>query len=366
MAMIWTVTTLASPADAVVLCAKTKGGEVTGALKIRAACKRKEQQVDLASFGAVGPTGPAGTPGADGQLRIYGDGSAGARTVAADATLDDDANHQYTQLTIEAGATLTIPSGTVIRCTGGFTNSGTIIVGTGTTGASSNIQLNDIENNYVQPGPGAAPGLAGRGGVSPAGSFASGGRPPIGLSAGQARSILRPGVNAGGGGAGGTFSGGNGGGGLTVLAMGPIQNDGTLHADGADSPTGGGGGAGGIVVLASKERVENSGVITAKGGVGGGNGTSDGTGGGGGGGIVHLLAPTIDDSGSASADGGSAGTLTGTTATGTLRGGGGSGGACGGGGGSGGNLAASNAASPAQPGGAGHVLQTRADPTALY
>jgi hypothetical protein len=164
---------------------------------------------------------------------IYGDGSAGPRIVSSDASLDDDVNRQYSQLTIESGATLTVPSGTVIRVSGSFTNNGTIVVGTGARGAAST------------------------------------------------------------------------------------------------------------------------------------NGSSDGPGGGGGGGIVHLLAPTIAASGVISVDGGPAGMLSGTTASG-LRMGGGSGGACGGAGGSGGTVESNNSASAAQPGAAGHLLQTPGDPTALF
>ena len=104
-------------------------------MKVRAACKSKETQLDLATFGAVGPPG---TDGADGQLRIFGDGSAGAKTVAVDETWVGDAaptNPQFTDVTINAGTTLTVQSGTVIRCTGSFTNNGDIVVLLGASGA---------------------------------------------------------------------------------------------------------------------------------------------------------------------------------------------------------------------------------------
>ena len=361
------------PSHAVVLCAKAKRGEPAGVVRLRSQCRRGEGQVDPAALGlqVAGPPGSPGVPGApgsagaDGQLRIYGDGSAGARTVTTDDTLDEP-NRQYTDLTIGPGATLTIPSGAVIRCTGTFTNNGTIVVGTASLGAKEAVRDSTIDSTYQPPGQGVAPAPAARGELGPAGSFYFGGFAGTGLTAAQARSILRPGVNAGGGGSCGTFSGSDGGGGLTVLAAGAIVNDGTVRADGAGPGVfGSGGGAGGVVVLASKQRIRNRGTITANGGAGGQNGTSNGPGGGGGGGIVHVLAPEIDDTGLVSADGGAAGSLTGTTASG-LRAGGGAGGSCGGGGGSGGSVQGNNTAQPASPGGAGHVLETLADPTALF
>ena len=54
---------VSAPADAVVLCVKK-----SGALFLRDACKRKETQVDPASFGATGPTGAPGGTGGTGQV----------------------------------------------------------------------------------------------------------------------------------------------------------------------------------------------------------------------------------------------------------------------------------------------------------
>lgn len=48
---------------------------------------------------------------------VYGNGSAGTRMIAVNTVLAD-ANQQYTSLTVDAGVTLTVASGTVIRCTG--------------------------------------------------------------------------------------------------------------------------------------------------------------------------------------------------------------------------------------------------------
>ena len=293
-------------AHALVLCAHVKGGQPAGGVTVRQACKRRETVVDPAALG-LQVAGPPGPPGADGQLRIYGNGSSGARTVTADETLED-ANLQYTDFTVSAGATLTVPSGTVVRCTGAFTNEGTIVVSMGAAGAGVNIDSTASEHAYGPPGQGLASAVAGRGEYGPAGTFCAGGRPAGGLTEAEARRVLQPGFNAGGGGACGTLGGAAGGGGFTVLAAGPVVNRGTLRADGAAiTPAGSGGGAGGVVVLASRERVENRGTIGADGGAGGPNGTTDGPGGGGGGGIVHVLAPVISDTGTTSAGAGAAG-----------------------------------------------------------
>src|SRR5262245_21951539 len=64
--------------------------------------------------GADGAMGQTGAAGADGQLRIYGNGSAGDLTVASNSnlfTLAPQANYQFKNVTINAGVTLTIASG---------------------------------------------------------------------------------------------------------------------------------------------------------------------------------------------------------------------------------------------------------------
>ena len=63
--------TWAAPGRAVVLCAKK-----SGVVMLRAACKKKEEPVDLASLGAVGPKGDpgaAGNPGPAGDPGQKGD-----------------------------------------------------------------------------------------------------------------------------------------------------------------------------------------------------------------------------------------------------------------------------------------------------
>ena len=80
--------------------------------------------------------------------QVYGDGSAGSRTISQDLRLGDqgDTNLQCVDFTIEAGVTLTVQSGTVIRCTGTFINLGRIVVQTGTEGG-------DLANDVSRPAP---------------------------------------------------------------------------------------------------------------------------------------------------------------------------------------------------------------------
>ena len=58
---------------------------------------------------------------------LYGDGSAGNKVVAADAHVDRSQSAER-ELQVNAGVTLTVCRGTVIKCTGAFTNNGTIDV----------------------------------------------------------------------------------------------------------------------------------------------------------------------------------------------------------------------------------------------
>jgi hypothetical protein len=188
----------------------------------------------------------------------WGNGSAGDRVIEADTTLDD-ANLQYESFTVNAGVTLTIPSGAAVRCRGTFTNLGTIVVQTAAPPSDPGLSL----DTWSPPTRGA-------------------------LSAFQARRLLSPTVRGGAGGRG--SNAGQGGGVLFVLAGGGVVNDGTIRADGGAATlwTGGGGG-GGLVVLATPGRVTGGGLVEARGGAGSSD-TLDYSGGGGGG-IVHVLAP---------------------------------------------------------------------------
>jgi hypothetical protein len=344
-----------------VLCRKKNGTIVS-----RTACKRREAPLNLADFGAVGPPG---APGADGQLRIYGDGSAGNLLVSEDSsweTVVTDGNDQFGDCAVEAGVTLTVPSGTVIRCAGPFRNDGTIVVGPG--GAGSVGGGSSGSGPPVGPNPGVSLRAAGGGQLGPDTFIQSGGNGGIGLGIDRASALRDPSAGGGGGGHALLSEGGDGGGGLLVLARDPLVNAGTIRADGANGASGGSGaGAGGVVILASPISVTTTGAISAQGGNGAGPGGNRGAGGGGGGGIVRLVAPTITvNADTIDVDGGTGGPE-GTASAGDRIGGGG-GGACGGSGGSGGEIfnAPFNDMEPGQDGAAGHIIESKISPTAIF
>jgi hypothetical protein len=322
--------------------------------------------------GPTGLTGPQGLAGADGQLRIYGNGSAGARVVSVSGTMDDT-NFQYTDFTVNAGVTFSVPSGTVIRCTGTFTNNGTITVLPGCPGGQiEGTDTGQVLPNLWNPDPGISLRAPENGEIGD--TTRRGGRGGTGLSAFQAQFVLIPGPKAGGGGAGtmlgGTGAGGSGGGSLVVLAQTGIVNAGVgqILADGTMGVNGTGGGGGGVIILASPGTVTNSGIISTQGGAGNDSNNAVGPGGGGGGGIVHLLAPTIQTGGGTiNVSGGAAGAVVANVGSVTREGGSG-GGACGGNGGDGGGTTG-GPISPANPGtnGAdGYSVQSLVDPTALF
>jgi len=333
--------------------------------------------------GATGPTGPTGPTGADGQLRIYGSGTAGSVTVSSNTdwsiTPPNAAqDYQLTNLSVAAGVTLTVPSGLVIRVTGAVTNDGTIAVKTSAPGGF--INLNTATAGAVQrsPGIGIAGSAAAFGERFPGSGTAvidggAGGTSAPGAPAG----ILKPGQGGGGGGAPslcaasgtGQSTGAPGGGTLVILAGGAISNTGTITADGQTAATSGaGGGGGGAIVLASKTSAANTGTLSAHGGAGGASGTSCGVGGGGGGGIVQLIAPAASNSGTINFSGGGAGVAgaSGSVSGTAVRQGGGGGGGSVGQGGNGGGISTADPL-PAMLGTPGAALvRTSVDPTALF
>lgn len=256
--------------------------------------------------GEAGPQGPQGIQGVQGEaglLRIYGDGSAGVRTMSGPVVLDSflDANGiaslQFESLTINAGATLTVPSGTVIRCSGEFVNNGTILI----EHAAFGNALGNGELGLARTFPSEAADVA----VPNSPERAAGGLSRV-KEADARFALLNPGVL---GGSGGSLSDGpEGGGTLLVLARGRILNNGLINGDGAEAT----GAGGGIIVLASVTEVINGaqGIIAARGAngipaTGGGTGFPMRTaGGGGGGGIVRLLAPVVLNSGNITVAGG--------------------------------------------------------------
>lgn len=305
--------------------------------------------------------------------RVYGTGTAGARTVTSDIRLDGpDANLQYTDFIVEEGVTLTVQSGTVIRCTGRFINRGTIVLQSGTRGADRAGVATSTQLESLRP---AAMGIgklaAASGEVGGPSAERLGGAGGEGLSEFEARILLMPQTQAGGSGGAALASGGDGGGAMTVIAAGEIRNEGVIRADGVDAIDGGGGGGAGVLIFASGERVVNAAgaSIAAEGGLGGDSTSNSGPGGGGGGGIVHLIAPDMDNDGDVSVAGGEPGTAgPAGSITGSPRSGGGGGGASAGAGGQGGAAGEGAEATPeeASPGAAGRFLTTTMDPGTLF
>jgi hypothetical protein len=239
---------------------------------------------------------------------IYGDGSAGNYT-ATSGTLAVS-NPQFGNFMVPAGVTLYIPSGMTIRCSGSFTNLGTIIVfpAGGVSDLVDNVNVNPETQVTVYRG--IAMTGAGAGNVSGLGGVA--------FPAAQLGTLTR--ISFVGGGSGGSlysqsYSGITatyGGGACRIICSGPLLNSGVIDAVGANGsnavsgfmnggydfglPAGGGGG-GGIFIMASASTIVQSGTVNASGG-NGGNGLGDFKGGGGGGGgLIRILAPLVINTG---------------------------------------------------------------------
>lgn len=317
--------------------------------------------------GPTGPQGPAGLQGpagANGNPSVYGDGSGGSKTFAVSATLSDT-NLRYTDFVVETGVTLTVPSGAVIRCTGTFTNNGTIIVSTSARGGTCSATSPSVDMAYAPAHPGVGISAAASGEYGSNAATRAGGFGGYAIGSWVARYVLQPGAIAGGGGGGALSAvGGSGGGAFTVLAETAVYNYGTITANGGAGPARCGGGAGGMVILGSAGAVANISTINANGGNGGNNDANGGAGGGGGGGIVHLIAPSIVI-GTINVQGGANGAV-GVAVTADPRQGGGGGGACGGNGGTGGNVNAAGTAGAATAGSVGLSLQTYVDPIWMF
>jgi hypothetical protein len=328
--------------------------------------------------GAQGAQGPAGASGA---LAIYGNGQYGDVTISQNTTLEAYPGLQFGSLTINSGVTLTVASGAVIRCTGSFSNSGTLMVLTHAQGSPPAFtQL--VNASPQSAGLGIATLPPQNGVVVTDGSNVTGGVGGTGLGGmAEARNILHPQLEGGGGGGADIIAGGNGGGAIVILAQGAIVNYGTLRADGDSgttgrSSTGNGGGGGGVVIEGSATSISTgpNGVISASGGAGAtftDEGQSSGTGGGGGGGIIHLMAPSLNVSVSNLAVTGGSGGIGGAFTTSTEgRSSGGGGGASAGNGGNGGGITG-GAGGPAQvsdgtAGTAGYVITDTLDPSCLF
>lgn len=367
----------AQAASSTVICKKRSNGAIT--LRTRR-CSASETKVTniTALTGATGPTGApgsAGSEGADGSLRIYGDGSSGALNVATTTSWSgSEALGQYTDCSIAAGVTLTVPTGTVLRCSGSFTNDGTIVVTNSYLGPQTGgVPVSGgMLPNYLgasTPGLGWGRVAAGNAGYGTSLAAVAGGAGGFALPSSVAANILRPGTI--GGGVGGSpigAYGASGGGTITVLAKGAFVNNGTIQANGVGGGSGlGGGGAGGIIILASKESVRNgvTGSLEADGGPGSDSNIFRASGGGGGGGLIHILSPVINMVGASSVLGGAAGDSS-VNVTNSPRSGGGGGGSMVGAGGAGGTVATNDTISGTAAGANGLVIQTLTDPTSLF
>lgn len=347
----------------------------TNAIAVREnRCKRGETKITNYSS-LQGQAGTNGINGTDGTLRVYGDGSGGALTVSGSVTLSNE-NLQATNITINSGSTLYVPSGTVLRCTGTFTNNGTIDVGQhalGGVASNASVTVHGTAPSIVPAAAGASLNHASQGAFGTNGNTLAGGLAGHGFtwnSAAAPRQMYRLGPNGGGGGGSGiTVTGGGAGGGtLTVLCSGAVINNGTILAQGDNGDVGSGGGAGGIVILASKTSVTNSaaGVINVSGGAGGVSNANNGAGGGGGGGMVRMISVAApSNSGTVTATGGIAGSNA-ISVTGSPRIAGAGGGSCYGGGGGGSSVSAGNVSSGNAAGEDGALLTDTVDPTSLF
>ncbi|MGE3180839.1 MAG: hypothetical protein AB7N71_04355 [Phycisphaerae bacterium] len=254
--------------------------------------------------GAQGPQGLPGLDGRDGALRVYGDGSGGVQTIDGNVNLATFAStvgantYQFETLFVSSGATLTIPSGSVIRCSQDFINHGTIIVepmafgnavGTGDLGIARTFpQIADDE---------ALPNVPG---------FGIGGLPAWTTTQARFGTLA---LTAMGGSGGNATAGRTGGGTLNVRCGDEMLNTGTIRANGTNNT----GAGGGLIVFAAARRVANSssGLIEAIGGSGRDAQSTANTlicaDGGGGGGIVHFLAPLVVNAGTIDIGGGTGG-----------------------------------------------------------
>jgi hypothetical protein len=315
------------------------------------------------------------------QLNFFGgDGSAGDLTVVAslDWSSTPPANPNFANVTINAGQTLTVPAGTTIRCSGTFTNNGTLTVLNG-AGFGGQLFPLPVSANYSigHPGDAFRPASGGAYDDNAAAiiKLILGGPGGEGIPPATTRTSFNAFRIGGGSGAGMRLSDDARGGGLVkVYCAGNVVNAGTINAAGATAANTTGGGGGGIVIVASTSSVTNSGTINANGGDGGAafNSTSfivgsGGAGGGGGGGIVVFVAPSINSgSGVVNVAGGQPGS-TAVTITTANRFGGGGGGASGGNGGDGGSINAGASATPASAtsGAAGYVQSIISNPAYL-
>ena len=304
-----------------------------------------------------------------------GDGGAGNLTVAANQSWSatPPVNPNFANIVINAGQTLTVPAGTTIRCSGTFTNNGTLSVDPGATsrGAfNSALSFASGPSEYLtsvaHPGDAMSAATLGMSHNGVGGPFAvDGGTGGLPIPRAVAQTSFGSFRIGGGSGAGYDNQGNRGGGLVKIYCEGAVTNVGVINAAGESGTNGSiAGGGGGIVVLASRAAVTNSGTINVNGGNGAANTSWGGNGGGGGGGIVIMVSPSAPVLGTVNLSGGTGGTNA-TTLTAGARTGGGGGGASGGAGGVGGG--ANNAGTPTNGGngGSGYSITMTLDPISI-
>lgn len=233
----------------------------------------------------------------------FGSGESGVLTISSPTvwTSSDVARvtAQYSQITISSS--LSVPSGTMLRCNGNFT-----LTSSGSITVRSGYESVNFDRTYVSPSLALSAATGANGMIS------------LKLPATEAAQIMRAPVLSGTNGmvATGVTNGSLGGGGLTIRAKGIVSIAGSILADGENGATGvqgggGGGGSGGFIIIMSKTSISNTGALAVRGGNGGNATQSSGAlmragGSGGGGGIVHMIAPTLS-SGTIYLNGGAAG-----------------------------------------------------------
>jgi len=332
----------------------------------------------LAESGATGATGPAG---ADGQMRVYGDGSAGALVVSTDGGLFDnyaaDGNLQFSSLTVQSGKTLGVTGGTIIRVSGDVTINGFLNVllqgWSGKLVASTSTFSTSQAPVYQQPSQGIASTIPGIGQIGTSSADRLGGRAGLRRTFPESFQVLSDLLLlGGGGGAPGHIDelAGVGGGSVMIVAGGTVTvaSGGGIDADAFinEANNGAGGAGGGVVVIAAKTAITQAGTIWARGSSGNRAGVQAGSGGGGGGGLIILASPTITVTGANLVTGGDGGVSVGAgTITQSPRIGGGGGGASAGFAGAGGTASSDGSCSGGGDGGDGKVYQLNVDPTAM-
>lgn len=310
--------------------------------------------------------------------KFAGDGSDSDLTISSFTNWDSIPPTEvfFDNVTIDAGQEFRVPAGTTIRCSGSFTNNGTIIVSKGAEAEGAFSGLSNTGGptmgmtSVAHPGDTRGVATLGDSNNDHASNPVSlgGGTPGKAIPQAIAISSFSNFTIGGGSGAGYDNQGNAGGGLLKVYCNGTIVNNGTISAVGSNGGNASiGGGGGGIVILGSRTAIDNStGLIDVSGGNGSAAASFGGNGGGGGGGIIILASPTAPILGTeiVSAGAGGGGTVANSVTT-NFRTAGAGGGGCGGRGGFGGSVGSTGTPSSAGNGTDGYVIALNKDPSML-